>query len=1398
MPEEKIDIKGWRDLIRKRYESYLRTSFYFKDAHMRRAFKDALEKYDLMKKKPLPEFDSGFKQGESAHEIAREKFGDKAGGLLPALLDKPLYAHQAAALRKVGEKNNVVIATGTASGKTESFLYPILFELYRQHLEGKLQEPGVRALILYPMNALANDQRRRLGEICEALEKEKSSFTPTFGQYIGATPEHEGDAYRQAQQRQDARLPGELVFRNEMRETPPHILLTNYSMLEYLLLRPEDSELFDGGMGKHWQFLVLDEAHQYRGARGMEMGMLVRRLTQRLRDGGREEEFRCIATSATISSGQSKKDQEKVAQFAWALFGQKFHADGILFGGDKNTQTDKPRRYHLFMRALEGAFLAHKDGKDSIVLNRKTTNEQSENVTPLEIALCAECGQHYYVGKIRGGRLDEAIREPSDTNFGVEFYLPEETSSEVTHILCRNCAGIYEQGAAPTCDCSEDARIGVKKCENHEEHLDQLKECAACGYKRGGVGDPVREIVHGFDAPNSVIVTALRELMSERENSEKILAFADSRQEAAFFAWYAEDSYNKIRDRNLIYRALKNTSGSELSAKDLMKRIVKLPEYEKILSGDETTPEGRKTKALEIIYHEALTEEARISLEGVGLVEWWMEIPQDWQPPEEMTAPPWNFSPSEARDLLAILLNNWRARRAIEVTENVDWQKISQWPQETVDNTRWTNPQQAVIHHYLRRILGGAFENDSEKRIAESKKLMYAIWESLRAFPSLLQRHQNNQFRLNLQYLRVEAKIPPYKCDTCARLTFHNVRGVCPRNRCPGNLVKANAGEFEDNHYRILYKNDNLPVLLRAAEHTAQLENEAALKNQQDFMDNKIHLLSSSTTFEVGVDLGDLETVFLRNVPPESFNYVQRAGRAGRREGKPGLAITYCRRNSHDLHHYENPEETLLHGAVRAPVLRWRNEKIVLRHLTAVALSEFFKANRGHFGRMEVFIKDWETPLAAKDFLAFCHNNKDELKETLAKTLPKEGNMHEKCGLIDDTWPEKIAGENSRLKDAEDEICADYLLMRRTEDEARENHQYPSAESARKRKETIAKEQVISFLSRKAIIPKYGFPVDVVGLNTWPRFDTEARKISLQRDLSQAIAEYAPGAKVVANKKEWTSRGIRIIPGRNPETGGYNIDGEKNFYMDGDDAGKKYLIPQFGFVTKMNEKAKTPKRRPQRLYTTRPYFIDSYDASSKKLFGVKMTQASPGEMMVLCQGRNRQGFYICLDCGAGFPKREWRHTKPTGGQCGGTLSRFTLGHRFTTDVVRLHFPNLRDEWHAYSLAYALLLGAAQAMDVPANDLNVTITRGESENLRAVVLYDNVPGGAGLVADLWEEDIFENTLKTAAERMKGKGKCECDESCYGCLRDYRNQFAHPYLRRKDALHFLNAALNSKDK
>jgi hypothetical protein len=655
--------------VEERYRRYLQTTFYFKDPVLRRSFEEALKRGHLAKGPYLeatPAFTTGLTTAALVTELLRH---DVDSGTLAALQGtRPLYRHQELAIRSVFGRRNIVVATGTGSGKTEAFLYPILLHLYEEYRAGTLGA-GVRALILYPMNALANDQRERLGEICAKLKDASSPFHLTFGQYIGETPENANDTLRHGREHALRReqsgcsilengqvVHGELVFRSEMRTTPPHILLTNYSMLEYLLLRPDDSPLFDDGQGRSWSFLVLDEAHQYRGTKGSEMAMLLRRLKQRLREGGRKEPFRCIATSATLAGGEG--DRGAVAEFAAQLFGELFSAEDVILGeretipesgvasfdrGDyrllaravnrdadalaalpslaaryhmtppatnepqravrhllqqdiratrlrqlittgpeevqpvaerifqdfpeservdalselvtlllraKDPDTDAPlllARYHLFLRSLEGAFVSLYPEK-KVVLDRR--GDGSSEV--FEIGLCRECGQLYLVGRVKNDKLVEAVRDPGREDFEATFWLPldgqpldEEAEAErrASYVMCPQCG---EMRRSPDrLRCGHGVQIDLLMQQRVAEKDDQARRCVVCGYQGR---DPVREVVHGTDGPHAVIATTLfHELPEDRR---KVLAFADGRQEAAFFAWYLEESYREILSRN--------------------------------------------------------------------------------------------------------------------------------------------------------------------------------------------------------------------------------------------------------------------------------------------------------------------------------------------------------------------------------------------------------------------------------------------------------------------------------------------------------------------------------------------------------------------------------------------------------------------------------------------------------------------------------------------------------------------------------------------------------------------------------------------------------------------------------------------------------------------------------
>ena len=175
------------NFIEESYSRYLETTFYFKDPTLRESFKHNLSSGKLSKG-PYLESTPIFVSGKTSKELFQELLQQEIEKPLSYALmsSRKLYSHQEKAIRASFREQNLLVATGTGSGKTESFLYPIILSLYKEYLEGTLSS-GVRALILYPMNALANDQRDRLGSICKVLADRASKFKFTFGQYIGET-----------------------------------------------------------------------------------------------------------------------------------------------------------------------------------------------------------------------------------------------------------------------------------------------------------------------------------------------------------------------------------------------------------------------------------------------------------------------------------------------------------------------------------------------------------------------------------------------------------------------------------------------------------------------------------------------------------------------------------------------------------------------------------------------------------------------------------------------------------------------------------------------------------------------------------------------------------------------------------------------------------------------------------------------------------------------------------------------------------------------------------------------------------------------------------------------------------------------------------------------------------
>jgi DEAD/DEAH box helicase domain-containing protein len=259
--------------------------------------------------------------------VERGDFDRELAGVLDAAgyfpLDRHPYSHQLTCLQRARasyaapEKSSIILTAGTGAGKTESFLLPLLDDLYRHPPPSS---GGISALILYPMNALVNDQVERLYEWL------RSQTRVTLFHFTSETPENKDHADRRniprwdacrIRTRQQARGLEDANGRElaaDQRGIVPQILITNYSMLEYMLCRPQDAVFF----GPNLRTVVLDEAHLYTGNLAAEITLLLRRVLTRCDLSS--DNVTQIATSATLGSGHDT--ERELSQFASRLFGK--------------------------------------------------------------------------------------------------------------------------------------------------------------------------------------------------------------------------------------------------------------------------------------------------------------------------------------------------------------------------------------------------------------------------------------------------------------------------------------------------------------------------------------------------------------------------------------------------------------------------------------------------------------------------------------------------------------------------------------------------------------------------------------------------------------------------------------------------------------------------------------------------------------------------------------------------------------------------------------------------------------------------------------------------------------------------------------------------------------------
>ena len=226
------------------------------------------------------------------------------------------YRHQRTAFSRLATSagRSTVIATGTGSGKTECFLYPILDHCREQAVAPGGRKEGIKAILIYPMNALAMDQARRIAQTIHRTSSLRGRVSA--GLYVGESERMPHTAMG----------PDHVITdRGTLRERPPDILLTNYKMLDFPLIRPIDHRLWRHNAPDTLRYLVVDELHTFDGAQGTDLACLIRRLRSRL--GVARERLICVGTSATIGGEESR---EELLGYVSRIFDQPFEPDAIV------------------------------------------------------------------------------------------------------------------------------------------------------------------------------------------------------------------------------------------------------------------------------------------------------------------------------------------------------------------------------------------------------------------------------------------------------------------------------------------------------------------------------------------------------------------------------------------------------------------------------------------------------------------------------------------------------------------------------------------------------------------------------------------------------------------------------------------------------------------------------------------------------------------------------------------------------------------------------------------------------------------------------------------------------------------------------------------------------------
>ncbi len=903
---------------------------------------------------------------------------------------------------------------------------------------------------------------------------------------------------------------------------------------------------------------------------------------------------------------------------------------------------------HVFMRGIPGAVVTFPERNEPrLWLSSEeeiASLDGKDVIRRFPVYTCTTCGQHYFItylkdfefvkSKPEGGQLAEGgdfYWESLDkTHDGKRVVLVDQVISQDEDeelgkeqwsypiYLCRFCGSAHPQETNRCQNCGTvSPLVKLFAVRSNPKHTGYLSSCVSCKAQGKSLGRRYREPIREVRAVNVSDVHVIAQDMVHHAERQRLLLFADNRQDAAFQAGWMKDHARRFRLRRLMAEAMKEKAiligdmvikiDDWLDRDDSLSQAL-IPEVWRVVpkegSGGAHEDERRHFLRIQVLREIATAANQQVGLEPWGRLkisyrglDAGLRFIQEWS--KKIGLPP-----EDLKGGIETLLDQLRRQRLLYDTRRGIF---SRW---------WNEGDREIERGYMPKLPGPQGmklriqHGDDKKYVrawlsdhitlvyqiaykwgipnAEIPVFLEALWDFLTGesikilVPVTLKSNKDKPlancsgvYQINSNILLLGENHGHYRCTRCRRkITRRTPKNRCMAWHCDGELEYI--AEDPDNYDLQLL--DQGYSMLRPEEHTAMVPQEQRDKFENWFKGatDRVNTLVCTPTLELGVDIGSLDSILLRNVPPLPANYWQRVGRAGRRH-RMAVVVCYCRPVSHDRSYYNEPVK-MLEGIVDPPAFNMRNEVLIKKHIHAAVITRLFQLSRqnGEFdddrkkeikdilsrmlpGRISAYLFEPDgsirtVPFDASPFEQLVQTNNHGLAHYVADifqqgwpTSDVEVTTAELLSLFIDQTSTELNGVLNRLRKrlqwAHHEIVR--LNQIRTQYGTLDNEDdahYKRCDrlikklkgvQTRQRRDAEGVDDINTYgvLAAEGFLPGYGLDTGtIVGMAEVPYWQLGSMDFDLPRPIGQALREYVPGNLIYANGHRFVARRFHREP----------------------------------------------------------------------------------------------------------------------------------------------------------------------------------------------------------------------------------------------------------------------------